>query len=441
MTKQIGKILQIALALAAMTSLLFLLCPVALADDAGAADAVLVDENGVVTLTSDHMAEERVSSIQVKLRVEGEGTPTFTFSGGLSGRLLHSSVKTEQDATVLNIYIAGADPLMGAGETQLVLGTVTGAVVAPAAEDALQFVYGMRTVAQTVDTTSVRSPNEGGGDDAEPSPAPDTEPSPVPGTEVTPAPDTDSHGGFGGYAPDPTAEVRESLRTALNSANEAYGTAEIAALYTQQSWQALQTAIGNANAMLNDYSASREDVEGALSQLQAAIDGLVRLGRSALVDTLEKAKAYEAAGYTENSFAVLQEAIRGAESVLMDDGAAESEWSAALAELEKAIDKLVPYAGADGNGPVISDGADDGTGGGAPEAQGDDGTDSGDSSVPAPRTDGGSGPSAATAPATGNAGGTSPKTGDETVILPWIALLLLTGCALMVLIRRRGRCK
>ena len=105
------------------------------------ADYITID--GVtVTLHSDSMAQEGISSLQLTLN----GAADFAFDAGLAGRMTHVS----RTADGVTIYIAGADPLMPNGTT-LVLGTVTpaeGAVTL--AKNSLIYVYGSRTITRNV---------------------------------------------------------------------------------------------------------------------------------------------------------------------------------------------------------------------------------------------------------------------------------------------------
>lgn len=273
MTKTMQRIRLGASALAIVMTLLFPLSARALA--AAGTDAVEIGEDGVVTLVSDRLAGEMVSSVQVRIGVDAaEGDSVgFVFDGGLAGWLTNSSYR---DGT-LNIYVAGTTPLMAAGETRLTLGTITGgdpaSVTLP--EDALQYVYGTRVIAQSAEANVYWS-------------APDT------GEDSGPEGDS---GDVPGPAPLPESGARSGLQ-----------------------------------------------------------------------ELLAQAKGIGPEGYTLTSYEQLLSAIADAEAVLADSNAADADLNAAAAALQKALDQMVPVAEADGSGPVIGDGADDGTGSGAPES-------------------------------------------------------------------------
>ena len=349
-----------ALALLVMVTVLLLSVPAL----AATADTVELAENGTVTVISGHAAEEKLSSVQVRISIapaEGQSVG-FTFSAGLADRLTRYSYA---DGT-LSVYVAGTAPLLAEGQDRFVLGAITGGDLASAElpDDALQFVYGRRVVPQSAELTRTGAvPNE--------TPAP--EETSVP--EDTPEP-----------APTPESQIRLDLRTALDTA-----------------------------------------------------------------------KGYDAAGYTPASFQALQAAIQSAEEVLANAEASEAEWTAAKQALQAAVDKLVPVASADGSGPVIGDGPDDGTGSGAPEP----GPTVSETFPPAERTAATEAPTLTPAPTasatpeeptatptatptpTAVPSGTSnaPGTGDEADAALWLAALCASGSLLALALRKLKRCK
>lgn len=243
MMKAFEHICKAALALAVMLALLALLSVSALAAEANgdAVDTVEVTENGTVTVISGHAAGEMVSSVQVRIGVspaEG-GTVGFTFDGGLAGRLTNSSYRDG----ILSIYIAGTAPLMAPGQDRLALGTVTGADLASVQlpEDALQFVYGRRVIAQSADAELVGIERK----------ADEPEQTTVP-------------------APAPGSEIRSKLQTALEQAKGLDP-----AGYTQTSYAELLAAIEKAEAVLADPNAAETDLSAAAAGLQEAVDRLV----------------------------------------------------------------------------------------------------------------------------------------------------------------------
>lgn len=365
MTMTIQNIRRALLALLAAMTLLFLLAAPALAADG--ADTVEIGGDGTVTILSDRLAGEMVSSVQVSIRIspsEGESVG-FAFDAGMAGRLTNASYR---DGT-LNIYAAGTAPLAAVGQSAVVLGAITGGDLASAElpEDALRYVYGVRVIAQSAD-----------------------------------------------------AEVL---------------------------WNGPESEPGGGPA---------------LPESQA---------RAALQKALEQARAIGPDGYTQSSYEELLAAIEEAEALLDKSDAADADLDAAAAALQRALDRLVPVAEADGSGPVIEDGADDGTGSGAPEPS--EATDGGSTAspeatgipeataaleptaTPAPTDDAGpsispdfTGQSEATATPAPTAAPTpisagdqpgAPNTGDSSPILACALVLCLSGVLLAAICRRRSR--
>lgn len=361
MTKTMQRIGRAASVLLMVMTLLFPLSARALA--AAGTDAIEIGEGGVVTLVSDRLAGEKVSSVQVRIGVAAaQGASVgFVFDGGLAGWLTNTSYR---DGT-LNIYAAGTIPLMAEGQTRLTLGTITGgdpaSVTLP--EDALEYVYGTRVIAQSAEANVYWS-----------------------------GPDTGTDGGQD------------------SGSGDASGSAPL-------------------------------PESGA---------------RSGLQELLTRAKGFGQEGYTQTSYEQLLSAIEAAEAVLADPNAADADLVAAAAALQKALDQLVPVADADGSGPVIGDGADDGTGAGAPEptagAQSDKVPDAAPSVSPEIDADTASEvtepvptePAATAAPTptpapSPDGRSSAPHTGDETPVFLWVLALCLSGGALAAVALRRGR--
>lgn len=411
MTKRIHHILFPALVLLAL-ALALVLSPRALAaEEGGAADDVLIAEDGTVTLRSDHAAAEGVSSVQLKLTAEAaEGESLgFSFSSALEGRLTKAAVKEDG----LYLYIAGAQPLMSGETRQLVLGTVTGAQSGSVAleEGSLAYVYGRRTAVQTVLTKA----------ETEPEPDPSDQPGDGGATETPTEPQTTDVPAAPQATTEPgTAQAsREELQIQLDRVSAAYDLgAENKDNYTPESWDALMTAIDRAVSLLADDAASKEELDSAISQLQAAVDALVPAGRAELESTLEQARGYDGSGYTADSFAALQAAIAEAQKALDAAGSDGARWADAQSKLEKAIEGLIPQTEADSNGGVIQDGPDSGVGDG-----------SGDS------------PASTAAPTAAPSGPRSPSTGDETVLAPWVLMMALSAALLAAMALRRKKCR
>lgn len=119
--------------------------------------------------------------------------------------------------------------------------------------------------------------------------------------------------------------------------------------YTSDSFAALQTAIINAQIVFDNLSAVQSEVDDAVTELQAAIDGLQHnapADKGELEAKLDDAKAIASDGYTAGSFEALQAAISSAQAVFNKSDASQEEVDSATQALKAAIDALV-LAGVD----------------------------------------------------------------------------------------------
>ncbi|WP_176706228.1 S-layer homology domain-containing protein [Paenibacillus hemerocallicola] len=113
--------------------------------------------------------------------------------------------------------------------------------------------------------------------------------------------------------------------------------------YTADSWQALNGALAEAEALVNRTPpASESELGQALSKLEAARGALVDL--SGLRAKEAEASGVTAAVYTANSWQALQVVLTDARAVLVKPNATQTEVDAAKASLEAAIAALVPAA-------------------------------------------------------------------------------------------------
>lgn len=115
-------------------------------------------------------------------------------------------------------------------------------------------------------------------------------------------------------------------------------------LYTNESYKVLQEAIKKAEKDLITIT-TQEELETAVTQLQNAIDQLVKkateIDTSLLEAILAKAKAITQEGYTKESFDQLQTVIAAAEAVLSNPES-DLQVSEATESVRKAIEQLVP---------------------------------------------------------------------------------------------------
>ncbi len=142
--------------------------------------------------------------------------------------------------------------------------------------------------------------------------------------------------------------VLEELVTTVTDFNNDEGT------YTEESYSALQEAIEAANTVLNDSDATQEEVDAALSNLQAAYDALVEATSTTdpdesqntdisdlttLVEELSVLSDNSIKNYfnSVSSYADLAETINAANNVLNDENATQEEIDEAVATLESAF--------------------------------------------------------------------------------------------------------
>ena len=176
---------------------LALLLPMQVQAEAG--DGFRLDEQGAVTVVSEHAAKERISSLTFSLSVEAEGAEKVEFSfNQSSAKILEFRYDREQKE--LKIYVSGTEALFGASEDSLAVGQISvldgngNAVAADVSvvEGSLKYVYGaeQRTMEDVDMPGTVRL---GGGTPQAtptptPAPSPTPTPAPAPGNTQTPQP-------------------------------------------------------------------------------------------------------------------------------------------------------------------------------------------------------------------------------------------------------------
>lgn len=117
--------------------------------------------------------------------------------------------------------------------------------------------------------------------------------------------------------------------------------------YTQESWVVLHEALAKAREVLGDDSASQEDVNAALADLESARDALQPTVPVGVDKTVLRAKVVEinlenlnGSNYTPESWEALQEALTKAREVLANEDAIQEEVDAALSVLTAARNGL-----------------------------------------------------------------------------------------------------
>lgn len=444
MTRYIDKTWRIGPALLALACLLSLLAPGALAAEGvdSTSDAVEIAGNGTVTLISDHIAGEKISSVQLQISV-GSDTTGFNFAGGLSddNRILHAVLSDG----VLSLYIAGANPLPVGENDTLVLGMLAGGDPAKAdfVDGSLKYVYGntiraqaaanlegesiameglknLIAVAEAVDGTLYTAESYGALQTALAAAKEALANTAATDEELQAAADM-LHAAIDSLVPvgsAPSGPSKEALRAAVDAA-AAYEGRE--AEFTKASWDTFFAALVHANEVLEKPDATAEEIDAAAQALIAAQAGLKPSGKGELEAAVAEAEALleeiDESQYTPESVKALKDALAAAQAVLADAAAGEAEWASALSALTDAKSLI----------PVGKPGSDD------PIPEGGETGDQQTSPSPSPTA-------TPTATATATAAvKTAPNTGDETALLPWAMMLIGSGALLALLAVRRRR--
>ena len=112
-------------------------------------DGFLLDEEGNVTLVSDHAAKEEISSFQFSVKVDSAEAKSVEFQFGENSARV-TEFRYDQAGDNLNVYVAGVDPLFEENTDTLDVGKIVildgNGNPVPATvtvvEDSLQYVYG-----------------------------------------------------------------------------------------------------------------------------------------------------------------------------------------------------------------------------------------------------------------------------------------------------------
>ena len=135
--------------------------------------------------------------------------------------------------------------------------------------------------------------------------------------------------------------------------------------YTSGTFAAFETALTNAETILADAEATQEEVDGALSALNAAYEGLAEAADKAALQTrYDELKDTSSEGYTSDSFTAFETALDNAETILADTEATQEEVDAALSALNTAYEELaieVPEPGPDDSSTADSSTSDSST--------------------------------------------------------------------------------
>ena len=194
--------------------------------------------------------------------------------------------------------------------------------------------------------------------------------------------------------------------------------------YTDSSVQAWKDALAAAEEVLNDPSASTDEVQNAYDQLSTALDGLkLKADTSklaALAGTVQELLGSDAVSqYTDDSIQALKDALADAEALLAQDLSeeAQAQVDASIDVLQTAVDSLVKIdEGTTKPGQDQPDGSGD-----KPDSQ----------------------PGSGNAPSSqkSDADGSVPQTGDSSAFGLWLALAAAAASALLLSGRNRKRTK
>lgn len=133
---------------------------------------------------------------------------------------------------------------------------------------------------------------------------------------------------------DSKAELRKVVNLAANYEKEYYTTA---------SWNDFETALTNAQMILDKADASSTEIDDAASALKTAIDSLVEIGdvvKTELERVIAEVQSIDTTKYTDKTVDVLKTALVNAISINGNENATQEEVNAAITALTNAIDEL-----------------------------------------------------------------------------------------------------
>lgn len=104
----------------------------------------------------------------------------------------------------------------------------------------------------------------------------------------------------------------------------------------------LQTALAEAQRIMEDENALQEDVNNASKAMRQALGGLVRIDRSGLRSAIDRAEARDEEDYAAAGWAALQEKLAEAKTVMEAADATQEELDMATYNLSQAIRDLEP---------------------------------------------------------------------------------------------------
>lgn len=244
--------------------------------------------------------------------------------------------------------------------------------------------------------------------------------------------------------PMPSANVTElnKLIAAVSGLKEA--------AYTKNSWKVFAQALQSAKSVAASNSATQQEVDAALRELQNAKNGLKaapslpgKTDASRLLEAVNKASGLKQADYTASSWSRFARALAQAQSVLTNSASTQQQIDAALHQLNDAVNALKPANGVipgNGGNPGVIGGPGHG---GAPGVIGGPGNGGAPTVIGQPGNGGtalGGGHAADSAhqKQPGKVGALSMTGIDGTVVLIALTVALLAFGGVLELSRRRG---
>ena len=152
-----------------------------------------------------------------------------------------------------------------------------------------------------------------------------------------------------------TTTVETTLRNAIDALKDAADITNLSGLiekvqklnkadYTVDSWNNLEAAYNKALEVLENTTATQEQVDKACDDLDRAINALVKApivaDKTELLKAIEAAKDLVEKDYTSESWKTLQDALDAANKVVANKDATQDEIDAAVDAISDAIDKL-----------------------------------------------------------------------------------------------------
>ena len=111
--------------------------------------------------------------------------------------------------------------------------------------------------------------------------------------------------------------------------------------YTKDSWKQFQTVLKEAQDVVSNHDATKDEINDMYQKLLDAYNGLVTLNdKSGLTDLISKADQLQEKDYTKDSWKQLVEALTQAKEVSAKEDATKEEINEAISNLEKTMNAL-----------------------------------------------------------------------------------------------------